>query len=323
MCKVSVVIPFKDRSELLKRLMGSLDYGLDNDTELLFVDNNSGEEAVSVVRSFARRHKDSAIWQTTDSLPHDTDAAFPEVRIVREERGGAAAARNRGLDLAKGKYVYFFDSDDELCPRMLKEAVRLAEAENVMAVGVRTNVVTPDGRLMRKPFATTADPARQIVANNYATQSILLQTEWARSHARWDERLDYWIDWEWALKILLQKPAMAFLPYSWHKIYIHPHSITGLNYASRLDNIQKAHIAAERDINDATLTQRERARLLRALEGRKILYAAHIYNEGKKDAAHRLLKSVCHDRLSVGDEMRFRLVYMLGCVGIRGVWHLI
>ena len=54
---------------------------------------------------------------STDGSPEilaEYAAADPRIRIIDQENQGLSAARNRGLDEARGEYVYYFDSDDLL-----------------------------------------------------------------------------------------------------------------------------------------------------------------------------------------------------------------
>ena len=55
-----------------------------------------------------------------------------------QENQGVSAARNRGLDIAQGEYLFFLDSDDAIHPRLLERLLELAERTRavVTAVGI-------------------------------------------------------------------------------------------------------------------------------------------------------------------------------------------
>jgi glycosyltransferase involved in cell wall biosynthesis len=56
-------------------------------------------------------------WQ--DLSGHDLSAHFADIRAVKTERRGPAAARNRGIALARGRLIAFLDSDDLWMPEKL------------------------------------------------------------------------------------------------------------------------------------------------------------------------------------------------------------
>lgn len=67
-------------------------------------------------------HPPSEVVVVDDGSPDDVAgaaSAFPEVRLVRQENAGLAAARNRGLAECTAPFVVFLDSDDRLLPDAL------------------------------------------------------------------------------------------------------------------------------------------------------------------------------------------------------------
>lgn len=53
--------------------------------------------------------------------------------MIHKERHGAPSARNMAIELAKGEYFYFLDSDDWAEPTMLEDMYNLAKRDNAAA----------------------------------------------------------------------------------------------------------------------------------------------------------------------------------------------
>jgi glycosyltransferase involved in cell wall biosynthesis len=51
---------------------------------------------------------------------------YPELRCIHQPNAGVSAARNRGVDEARGDYLWFVDSDDTVDPGLLTHAVSVA-----------------------------------------------------------------------------------------------------------------------------------------------------------------------------------------------------
>jgi len=104
---VSVVIPTRDRWELLPRAVRSVLAQEHAELHVVVVDDGSVSPA-----------------------PRDGVFADPRVQVVRRKRsGGVAAARNAGLERARGGWVAFLDDDDIWAPAKL--AAQLAAARAV------------------------------------------------------------------------------------------------------------------------------------------------------------------------------------------------
>src|SRR6476646_7203616 len=107
--RVAVIIPyFQRRSGILRKALRSiLDQQGAPGLHVIVVDDSSPV---------------SALEETSDTA-HSPDF---ELRIIRQENRGPAAARNRGLDEVPRDidYVAFLDSDDEWSPAHLRNAAR-------------------------------------------------------------------------------------------------------------------------------------------------------------------------------------------------------
>ena len=105
---VSVVIPTYNRAALLPRALESVIAQTFLDWEIVLVDDGSTDETESVAADYANRLGSRFIH-------------------LRQDNAGSSAARNRGIDAARGEFIAFLDSDDEYLPRKLERQIRLFE----------------------------------------------------------------------------------------------------------------------------------------------------------------------------------------------------
>ena len=70
---------------------------------------------------------------STDGSRDQAKAAIggnPKIKIVDKPNGGLSDARNFGLSLSSGKYIHFFDSDDNISINFYKEMLSSVEHNN-------------------------------------------------------------------------------------------------------------------------------------------------------------------------------------------------
>lgn len=103
---VSIVLPTYNRAHLLPRAMDSIVAQSFNDWEILLVDDGSTDTTDQVVNAYSRDLGD-------------------RLRFLRQSHTGCCAARNRGIDAARGEFVAFLDSDDEFLPNKLARQLEL------------------------------------------------------------------------------------------------------------------------------------------------------------------------------------------------------
>lgn len=86
---------------------------------------------------------------STDESPHLCDEAAlhdSRVRVIHQANAGVAAARNKGLALAEGRYLCFVDSDDVLLPGAFAAIVRAMDGGRLDLVSFNFVFCTPTSR---------------------------------------------------------------------------------------------------------------------------------------------------------------------------------
>ena len=108
MIKASVIVPVYQVEAYLPRCIDSILAQTCKDFELILVNDGTKDGCPAIMADYAAR----------DS----------RIRQVHKENGGLSSARNAGLDIARGEFILFVDSDDYIEPELLADAIAAAEA---------------------------------------------------------------------------------------------------------------------------------------------------------------------------------------------------
>lgn len=128
--KVSIVIPLYNCSKYLKKCLDSIisqDYPF---LEIILIDDESTDDSGDICEQYASKDK--------------------RVTVIHQKKAGVATARNKGIELASGKYIVFFDSDDYVDSDFISFAVKKMESENLDLFNagfyseVHSDVITKD-----------------------------------------------------------------------------------------------------------------------------------------------------------------------------------
>ena len=107
MIKVSVIIPVYNVENYLRQCLDSVVNQTLREIEIICVNDSSTDGSLAILEEYAQKDD--------------------RIQVITQPNAGAGAARNRGMDLAKGEYLSFLDSDDFFEPAMLEKAYNLAE----------------------------------------------------------------------------------------------------------------------------------------------------------------------------------------------------
>jgi teichuronic acid biosynthesis glycosyltransferase TuaG len=114
------------------------------------------EETISSVLKQTFRNWEMIIVDdcSTDNTREKTKALGAEDERIRliclEENGGAAVARNRGLQLARGRYIAFLDSDDCWKPQKLEKQLSFMKENDYAFTFTAYELMTQEGEFLNK-----------------------------------------------------------------------------------------------------------------------------------------------------------------------------
>ena len=106
MILISVIVPVYNVDNYLRKCIDSLIVQTLKDIEIILVNDGSTDKSIDICEEY--KLKDNRI------------------KVIHKENGGLSDARNKGIDIAKGKYISFVDSDDWINPQMLEKLYILA-----------------------------------------------------------------------------------------------------------------------------------------------------------------------------------------------------
>lgn len=187
---VSVVIPvYNRRDTIVKAIRSVLDQTYPN-TEVLVIDDGSGDGTLGVLRQFAPN----------------------QIRIVSQSHKGANAARNLGIKESIGEFIAFQDSDDEWLPDKLERQILYMEENGYEACycpfslyenGECLEHFPQDYRNKEKYERDLLDILR--IYSVISTQTLVIHRNIIRDVGLFDEEMPRLQDYEYVIRIAQKK----------------------------------------------------------------------------------------------------------------------
>ncbi len=120
--KISVIIPVYNVEKYLKKCLDSVISQTYKNLEIICINDGSPDNCGQILDEYAK--KDSRII------------------VIHQENAGVSAARNQGLEIARGEYITFVDSDDWLEPECYELALNVLENDKeVDLVGYNADII--------------------------------------------------------------------------------------------------------------------------------------------------------------------------------------
>jgi glycosyltransferase involved in cell wall biosynthesis len=190
--RASVVVPTRDRGAyVLDAVQSALESGVAD--EVIVADGRSTDGSLDELRALGDR-----------------------IRLVEGDYPNAAATRNAGAAVARGRFLAFLDSDDLMRPEKVVCLAPILEADDSIALAHGRTVVIDE--LGRVDPAATAEQRRQLAeaqrrGTSYEalaaycamyTSATLVQRAAFEAVGGYDESLDTYEDWDLYLRLALE-----------------------------------------------------------------------------------------------------------------------
>jgi len=107
--KLSVIVPVYNVEATLRRTLDSIVRQNMADMEIILVDDGSTDGSKAICNDFIARHD--------------------KAKLICQSNAGLGAARNAGMAIAQGEWLYFIDSDDDLADETLPAVIDEAEKQ--------------------------------------------------------------------------------------------------------------------------------------------------------------------------------------------------
>ena len=126
---LSIIIPFYNVGKYLQECIdGLLSTGDIDKTEIILVDDGSTDSSSGIAKMYSDR--------------------YGFIRVLRIDNSGPSESRNTGLRQAKGRYVFFCDSDDRVVSGLFGKIIRLAETEECDIILWDSEIIDEKGNVI-------------------------------------------------------------------------------------------------------------------------------------------------------------------------------
>lgn len=107
---VSIIVPIYNVEKYIKECIDSIINQTYKNLEIILVDDGSPDSCPKICDEYSKKDK--------------------RIKVIHKENGGLSSARNAGLDVAKGEYVSFIDSDDIVDEKFIETLYNLCIENN-------------------------------------------------------------------------------------------------------------------------------------------------------------------------------------------------
>ena len=127
--KISVIVPVHNVESYIKKCLDSILNQTFKEFELIVVNDGSTDKSLGILKNY--------------------EAKYDNIIIINKQNEGQGVARNKALEICKGEYIAFVDSDDYIEPNMLQSMYNKSLEKNLDIVVCNYKFVNANGDRIR------------------------------------------------------------------------------------------------------------------------------------------------------------------------------
>lgn len=238
--KISIIIPFFNRINLLKETIDSVQHQESSDWELILIDDGSNEEVEGLISKYSSN----------------------KIRFYNRNRGpkGAPTCRNIGAEKASFDYLMFLDSDDLLAPWAIKKRIKTIQEtpDKPLYVfeGLEFDNLTGDHRL--RTIHKTTKPLELFLdfQSVWQTSCVVWQKKVFFEIGGWCEKVKSWQDGEIHIRYLNKYTEIVWGS-NYPDVFIRKHNdinrISNQKGVEKIDNLVDTYYSTLQFLSDTDL----------------------------------------------------------------------
>ena len=236
--KISIIIPVYNVEKYLHECLDSIINQTFKDLEIICVDDGSTDKSSEILEEYEQKDK--------------------RFTVISQPNKGVSAARNRGMQQAKGKYIMFVDSDDYIASNACELIYNSAEEKRCDILlfphyNFSASTCRDDGRLLdlyitlKDNTTTFKEYSDEFLLTPSETHSKLYKTDFLRKYnLHWETQIQYCEDRIFYINALIHAKAISILYKHLYYYRIDTFNSLSKNNRTILPHLYKVHIALKK-----------------------------------------------------------------------------
>ena len=149
--ELSIIIPVYNVSKYLNSCLESItsNYLFDNKVEIILIDDGSTDGSGDICETWSEK--------------------YPYIRTIHKKNGGLSSARNKGIDVARGRFLSFIDSDDIVADNFINIILKILEEKRNLDILIFSYQRILDDNIEKKINYSTCE----LIAKKYAFELLI------------------------------------------------------------------------------------------------------------------------------------------------------